>query len=208
MLKKYHRKILEDTLRERFSPHALEVIIEANLGQDNLAGLVGHPEYHFDDNAFEAGNAYIESQRGIIRRVLREGGAPEEAWRAFGRLTHAAQDFYAHSNYVRLWTARLTPQQSIAGMREIDPLDEDILADKGLRSGKVYWLEVISFIPALRPLAARMLPSNSHAAMNLDSPARGPLFPAALHAARKRTLHELEHLLAEFSPEEQARFLG
>ncbi len=208
MLKKYHRRILERSVGERFSPRALEVIIEANLGQDNLSGLVGHPEYHFDDSAFEAGNAYLEAQREIIRATVRGEAPIEQAWRAFGRLSHAAQDFYAHSNYVRLWASRLTPGNDAAAMSDIEPLAEDILADEMLHSGKVYWMEVISFIPALRPLAARILPPDSHAVMNLDNPSRGPLFPAAMAAARKRTVYELERLLAGFTPAEQARFLG
>ncbi len=208
MLKEYHRSILEHSVGEHFSPRALEVIVEANLGQDNLAGLVGHPEYHFDDSAFEASNAYLEAQREIIRETVRGEAPIERAWGAFGRLSHAAQDFYAHSNYVRLWASRLTPCNGTAAMGDIEPLDEDILADEMLHSGKVYWMEVISFIPALRPLAARILPPDSHAAMNLDNPSRGPLFPAAIAAARKRTVYELERLLAEFTPAEQARFLG
>ncbi len=208
MLKEYHRQILERAVGERFSPSALKVVVRANLRQDNLPGQVGHPEYHFDNSAFEAGNAYLEAQRDIIRDTVRRKKDIRRAWRAFGRLTHAAQDFYAHSNYVRLWAARLTPQEGISAMRDINPLDEAILTDQMLHSGKVYWQEVISFIPALRPLASRILPPDSHAAMNLDEPGRGPLFVAAMAAARKRTVYELERLLAEFSPEEQARFLG
>ncbi len=203
MDKLYHRKILKKAVGMRFAPRALDIVTEANLGQDSLSGLVGHPEYHFDDSAFEAGYAYMQAQREQIWRILRTGGPVEAAWRAFGRLTHAAQDFYAHSNYVALWTARLTPDAP----PDIDPLDEAVLASEALCSGKIYWLEVISLLPALRPLAKRLLPADSHAAMNMDNPAAHPLFFTAMSAARKRTIHELDLILAQCTPEEQARFL-
>ena len=207
MDKVYHQKILTHALQTRFSPRALEIIIAANLRQDSLSGLIGHPEYHFDDSAFAEGQAYIEEQRDIIFDCLHTGKPIEEAWRALGRLTHAAQDFYAHSNYVQLWAAALQPDDGRATMSNITPLAEDILDDERLHSGKVYWLEVISFIPALRPLARRLLPKDSHAAMNLDTPLSGPLFPAAMAAARKRTLHEVDVILAEITEEEKVRFL-
>ncbi len=203
MDKIYHRKLLERAIGERVSPRALEVIIAANLGQDALSGLIGHPEYHFDDNAFEAGHAYIQEQRALVLQVVRDDRPIEDAWRAFGRLTHAAQDFYAHSNYVTLWTSRLTPDMP----PEIAPLDESLLSSPDLCSGKVYWLEVFSFIPALRPLVKRLLPADSHAAMNMDNPAAHPLFPTAMAAARKRTVYELERILSELSPAEQTYFL-
>ncbi|GAB4531105.1 MAG: hypothetical protein Fur0018_18810 [Anaerolineales bacterium] len=208
MDKIYHRQILQHALEARFTPQALEIIIAANLHQDSLSGLVGHPEYHFDDSAFEAGNTYIQKQRAIVVQTLRNHAPIEQAWRAFGRLTHAVQDFYAHSNYVHLWTAALRPDDGRETMSEIEPLEEDLLNDERLRSGRVYWLEVISFIPALRPLAKRLLPADSHAAMNLDTPASDPGFPAAMAAARKRTIYELERILQDLTPEEQARFLG
>ena len=31
---------------------ALRTIFEANIGQDRLAGILWHPEYHFDGNHF------------------------------------------------------------------------------------------------------------------------------------------------------------
>ena len=102
MLKPYHIEICRRALDSTFSPEALNIIIAANLAQDGLRGLVGHPEYHFDDNAFEAGCAYMESQRQIILDAINMSSEIKIAWEAFGKLTHAAQDFYAHSNYVSL----------------------------------------------------------------------------------------------------------
>ena len=103
MIKPYHIEICELALGSFFSPRALKVIITANLAQDGLCGQIGHPEYHFDNNAFEAGNAYLESQRQIVCEVISNQSETILAWKAFGRMTHAVQDFYAHSNYIFLW---------------------------------------------------------------------------------------------------------
>ena len=103
MLKTYHRRITTQALSEFFAPQALEIVISANLGQDHwLRGQIGHPEYHFDQNAFLRGQNYMEQNRALILPALQAGDA-RSAQQAFGRLTHAAQDFYAHSNYVTRW---------------------------------------------------------------------------------------------------------
>ncbi|MCK7481641.1 MAG: hypothetical protein M0C28_34065 [Candidatus Moduliflexus flocculans] len=92
------------SLGGRFSPRAMSVIIQANVGQDRLAGQVGHDEFHFDNNAFEKTYAYIEEQRALVVSSLKSGDA-NSAWQAFGRFLHSAQDFYAHSNYITLWVS-------------------------------------------------------------------------------------------------------
>ncbi len=102
MLKTYHRIITMQALSTYFSPLALDRVITANLGQDHwLRGQIGHPEYHFDQNAFLESWDYIEHNRAIVRPALEAGNALV-AQQALGRLTHTAQDFYAHSNYVTL----------------------------------------------------------------------------------------------------------
>jgi hypothetical protein len=83
--------------------------VQANLDQDRLSGLVGHDEFHFDNNAFEKSYAYIEEQRAIVVSSLMPGDA-NTAWEAFGRFLHSAQDFYAHSNYITLWLDRFNGQ--------------------------------------------------------------------------------------------------
>ena len=109
MLTQYHIEIMLASLGGRFSPRALSAIIQANLHQDRIAGQVGHDEFHFDNNAFEKSYAYMEEQRALTLSSLQKGDAPS-AWAAFGRMTHTAQDFYAHSNYVTLWVARFDGQ--------------------------------------------------------------------------------------------------
>ena len=170
-----------------------------------LRNQFGHPEYHFDDNAFKAGNDYIAAQRRIVLDILQSGGEPNLAWQAFGRLTHAAQDFYAHSNYIRLW-AEAGPAGELPEPARVGALDPEILQHPGLQSGKVYLWDWLAFVPGLYSLACRLLPEDSHTHMNLDHPGRGPLFPYALAAAVQRTQYEFEQLAAQMPEEMQVCF--
>jgi len=201
MLTIYHRAITTQALGEYFSPPALEAVISANLGQDHwLRGQIGHPEYHFDQNAFAESWAYLERNRAFIRPAL-EAGDALAAQQALGRLTHAAQDFYAHSNYITLWLSR-TLQGKWPLPEELDPFDGDLLKGPDLRSGKVYLpLELLAWIPGLSRLIVPLLPRDSHAWMNLDMPARGPKFAYAFAAAIRRTRYEYERTTNDFSSE-------
>jgi len=96
----YHIDILKRSIGHRVPSQALEIMIAANLGQDSLIGLT-HLEYHFDANLFEMSQSYVDGQRILAQRWW---GRPA-GWAAFGRLSHTVADFYAHSNYVRLWLA-------------------------------------------------------------------------------------------------------
>lgn len=191
-------------LDELFSPRALETMIAANLNQDRLLGQIGHDEYHFDNNAFDKSYAYIEEQRALTTASLQAGDAPS-AWAAFGRLTHTAQDFYAHSNYIDLWLS-LQPAGEIPTPSQVPALDPDLIKSPMLRSGKVYVLEILTLIPLLRPLIMRILPRDSHAWMNIDSPDHGPGFPYAFQAAVKRTKIEFEKTAQELSGDLLALF--
>jgi hypothetical protein len=190
MLGSFHVEMMHLALHETLSPRALKKMTRANVKQDGLRGQIGHTEYHFDNNAFEKSYAYIEEQRALTISSLMANDAPS-AWTAFGRLAHTVQDFYAHSNYVELWRAR-QPQGAIPAPPEMDPVDPDVLHSPALRSGKIYFLEILTLIMPLRPLVMPFLPRDSHAWMNLDSPERGPGFKYAFHAATKRTNIEFE----------------
>jgi len=193
----YHRQILTRAIGARISSRALEVMITGNLDQDSLPNLLRHPEYHFDDNLFAESLASIED----FRQQAARAGQPRQAWEAFGRLTHIAQDFYAHSNYVALWMAQAP--SSTPPIESIDGLDPTLLKHPRLVSGKVYFFqEALCYIPGLRPFVKKFAPADSHLAMNLDTPDTGPLFPYALEAATQRTLAEFERTLA-FIGEEQ-----
>lgn len=188
----YHRQITSAALHSLVSPRALEAILAANLGQDGWEGLFFHPEFHFDESRFQDGENYLAAQRKLACSALTNGD-PVPAWQAFGRLSHAAQDFYAHSNYVRLFLdthPHSTPTQ-------IDPMIPAILNDPHLHSGHVAWgWELIAyFLPNLAARLGGRIPANTHAGMNLDHPGRGPLFDFALQAAIQRTVYEFQIFL-------------
>jgi hypothetical protein len=208
MQARYHREITVKALSTDFVPAALEAVITANLGQDHLfRGQIGHPEYHFDDNCFSKGQAYMEENRSRIRPAL-EAGDAVPAQQALGRLTHAGQDLYAHSNYISLWLNRL-PTGIWPDPDEIEAFDRDLLQGTELHSGKIYWpLEPLSWLPMLKKTILPRLPRDSHAWMNLDGPEQGPLFPYAVAAAVKRTRYEFELAVQGLPAELLFQFCG
>ena len=206
MLPRYHIELMHLALDDRFNPRALERVIAANLNQDSLLGQIGHNEYHFDNNAFEKSHAYIEEQRVLTVASLMVNDAPS-ARSAFGRLTHTAQDFYAHSTYIDLWLA-LQPDGTRPAPEEVDPLHPDLIHAPALRSGKIYALELLIYIPGLKSLGMSLLPRDAHGWMNLDSPERGPNFPYAFQAARKRTRIEFERTTKNLPGDLVGLFVG
>ena len=214
MLIKYHESITRKALNEHFGPRALQAILAANLKQDNLlTGQVGHNEYHYDNNAIAESNQYIEKQRGLTLSALQNEDRPA-AWAAFGRLTHTAQDFYAHSNYVDLWLSQFPYRDDVNGQTppppaEIAPLMDALIRSPELHSGKLYYpLGVLSFIPFVKRFVIPLLPADSHAHMQLDSPVRGVRFAYAFEAAVKRTQYEFEVIAANLSTGQKALFCG
>ena len=204
MLIPIHEEMTREALGEHFSPRALEIIIAANRKQDALRGQIGHDEFHFDNNAIEKGLRYINEQRGFVLASLLSPGVLS-AWIAFGRLTHTAQDFYSHTNYISLWLDQHpgTPPTP----PEIDPVQKSLLRSPSLHSGKIYLpMDALYFVPFLRKFALKLLPEDSHGKMNLDSPAQGPRFEYARAAAVKRTQHEFDLLKKILPPDLFAKF--
>lgn len=208
MLIEYHESITRRALSEHFSPRALEVILIANIKQDNLlTGQIGHDEYHYDNNAIAESDRYLEEQRVLTITALQNDNL-SAAWAAFGRLIHTAQDFYAHSNYVDLWLARFDGQKPLPPA-EIAPLMDELINSPNLLSGKLYYpLGVLSFIPFVKRFVIPLLPPDSHAHMHLDSSKRGVRFEYAFEAAVKRTILELEITKVQLSSEQQTIFQG
>ena len=136
MFAQYHIEINQAALGELFGPTALAAINQANLRQDSLIGQIGHPEYHFDDgrkagvSALADGLAFVDRQQQLLLTSLQQNNPPE-AWKAFGRLGHAVQDFYAHSNYVALWREHYAQSTG----ETIQPLDAGVLTDARLAFG-------------------------------------------------------------------------
>jgi hypothetical protein len=193
---RYHIEITRQALAGRFDEAALQVIIRANLGQDRLANLLGHPEIHFDDSAFAAGERYITEQRQQSVAALMVRDDRPAALAAFGRLLHGRQDFYAHSNWVQLWS------ENCGGATNCTPDQVEICFDPVVVSQLISgtgsaWHFVAVRVPLLGRLARRyLIPAGSHEVMNLDHPGRGPLFPFAVAAAIKHTQLELDQLLS------------
>ncbi len=206
MLQKYHAQILQRALGGIFSQAALAKITQANVYQDRIIAQLGHDEYHFDNNAFEQSHAYIEEQRALVVSSLHKDDV-HSAWSAFGRLTHTVQDFYAHSNYIDLWLVPHTNGSRPSPSR-VDPVEPAILASEALCSGKIYYpLEVFSFIKVLKPLVLPLLPRDSHAWMNIDSPEQGFKFDYVIQASIKRTVIEFEKTVKKLREDRMMLFL-
>ena len=205
VLKRFHVEILHLALDDVFSSRALEKIVKANLYQDRLGGQIGHDEYHFDNNSFERSYAYIEEQRALTISSLVNNDVLS-AWSAFGRLTHTAQDFYAHSNYIELWLAR-QPDGMSPAPSDVHPMDPNLLHTPALRSGKVYVLEALTMIHPIRSFVMPFLPRDSHAWLNIDSPERGSNFKYVFQAAIKRTKIEFERTTRDLPQDLFAQFV-
>jgi hypothetical protein len=199
--------MIKEALSSRMSPRALEIVTAANIKQDSLRGQFGHDEYHYDNNAIDKGDTYIKEQRGFVLAALLSPGVIS-AWIAFGRLTHTAQDFYAHTNYVTLWLDAHAHNGTPPTPPEIDPVQKDLVESPKLHSGKVYMpMDAMYFIPFLRKFSLSLLPRDSHGWMNLDSPAQGFKFDYARAAAIKRTQYEFEILEKILTPEMFSKFV-
>jgi hypothetical protein len=122
-------------------------------------------------------------------------------------MTHTAQDFYAHSNYITMWVSRYDGQ-TLPPPPDVDPVDPKLLHSPELHSGKVYLpFELLYFFRSTKAFALRWLPRTSHAWMNLDTPEQGFKFHYAMQAAIKKTVLEYERTVAGLSQESIKLFL-
>ncbi|MCJ7551389.1 MAG: hypothetical protein MUQ30_17095, partial [Anaerolineae bacterium] len=193
MESRYHDDLTRAALSDRFSPDALEEIIAANLAQDALQNQLGtKAHFHFDNNKIAESLAYVEELHRQIAGLAAQGSHGSRQRVALGRLCHAVQDFYAHSNYVDLWLSQ--QPQPTPPADTMDGLIPELLNHPDLRTGTFVLLrDIIYYIPIIGALWRRIyVPPGSHEAMNLDSPERGWRFPYALVAALWRTQHEYE----------------
>jgi hypothetical protein len=198
-----HRRITAQALEKLVSPAALKTIVRANLGQDAIRYQFGHDHFHYDNNAFQAADAYLDQmRRAVLDALVRVEALP--AWQAFGRMLHTAQDFYAHSNYITLWRER----HPKAAPDQTHPLLAEALTDSRLCSGRLYYpLEFLSFVPILSGIVLPWIPRDSHAWMNKDDPSR-PDFDFAYAAAVKRTALEFQNIIQALTPAQFALFTG
>ena len=190
MKSQYHLEVTRKALASNFSKDALDTILKANIAQDKIRYQFGHPHFHFDSNTFKEGFAYIEAQENLIIESLAQGNYPQ-ARKALGRITHTWQDFYSHSNYIKLWLN----DHPEAKPEEIDPADLVYINHPNLISGNVFSLDFLALVPGLTKLITPLMPEDSHAKMNLDSPASGKLFAYNYQASLKRTGLEYKRVM-------------
>ena len=209
MKTKYHIEITRKALARYFSEDALLEIIHGNTRQDRIRNQFGHDYIHFDGSAFKAGFEYLEKQKLSVINSIRNKDY-HSARRALGRVTHSWQDYYSHSNYVRLWVSNhvnLPPELIVVD-------DLTIMNHPDLKSGKNYgMIEFLALIPGLSTWIKPRMPKDSHAVMNLDGPETGELFNYAYQAAIKRTSQIFDYFQAEmerqgFSRAQRNAFLG
>jgi len=193
MKSRYHIEITKRALSNQFSQKALYTIIKANVRQDRIQYQIGHDHIHFDNSSFEKGFSYIQVQKDKLIHAI-SLDQHDIARDALGKITHSWQDFYSHSNYVRLWLATTC----ISTPREINHDDVKIMNHPDLKSGKIYGIiEFVAMLPGLSEIITPMMPHDSHAQMNLDSPKSGHMFPFAYWAALKRTKDIYNQLIVE-----------
>ncbi|MEA3326452.1 MAG: hypothetical protein U9R53_03985 [Chloroflexota bacterium] len=193
MKTKYHIEITHTALSSHFSYEALQPIIKANIRQDRIYYQLGHDHYHFDNSSFGQGFSYIKTQEEkLIHAITQE--QHDIARDSFGRITHSWQDFYSHSNYVKLWLGT----SCISSPCKIVHDDEEVMNHPDLKSGRIYGLfDFIAMLPGLSKIIKPLMPIDSHAQMNLDSPNSGPMFAFAYWAALKRTKGFYDELINE-----------
>lgn len=191
MRTEYHIEITTNALQELFSKTALELIIKSNISQDRLRYQIWHDYIHFDGNAFKEGFDYIDEQNRLILENV-QGEQYPSAWEALGRMTHSWQDYYSHSNYIKLWLDRYGQVKP----EEINHQDNVIMNHPDLRSGKNYGLlELMATTKGLSKIFFPLIPPDSHAKMNLDGPDISPLFEYAYWAALKQTQQVAHEIL-------------
>ena len=198
MKTKYHIEITKKALSDQFTEEALENVIQGNIRQDKIKNQFGHDYIHFDGSAFTAGFCYLKQQEQDIIDHLKNDHFTA-ARLAFGRVTHSWQDFFSHSNYVRLWREKAGSPPP----EEIVINDPTIMEHPELKSGKNYGvIEFLALIPPFSKWIEPLMPEDSHARMNLDGPEVGEYFAYAYHAAFKQTVKAFQELMILFQSKE------
>jgi hypothetical protein len=94
--------------------NALNLINKSQERTDSLIPIYGGQytnPYHFDNNKLSESTAKINE--GYKEALKSYDKNPEEIFTYFGRITHALQDFYSHSNWYELSRAGFTGDQRL-----------------------------------------------------------------------------------------------
>lgn len=129
-------------LAEKASEKCSESLVSAQYRQDILRQF--DATAHFDNCAFEQGFAAIDQEFKDIDDILARKKDPAseavEAMGRVGRVLHAVQDFYAHSNWVELADQAGAPFDSeLVAPIWLEEGRKRVRNTKGLVSGYVWW---------------------------------------------------------------------
>jgi len=129
-----HEQITADALKTTpwDDRPSLSIVAIANRGQDRSPNTKKN-EYHFDNCKFKESLDYIIAQRKIVVDNARNN--PLESVRAFGRLLHAVQDFYAHSNWIELKASNVSLPRNPAPAPKVAEVADKIGLWKGFATG-------------------------------------------------------------------------
>lgn len=188
----YHWLITLDALSLYFSEKALGELVLNNIRQDSIKNQLFHNEIHFDNNKISEGNQLISDYRSECIDAITSQNFPS-ARTHFGKLIHTAQDFYAHSNYARLYEKVVLSNKDLRSI-EYDCLSSEINHSKEFKSHTIHFPgDYFCIIPLFARWFGMNLPEDSHTRMNLDSPiSDGPFYLAyALAVNRTRIEHQI-----------------
>ena len=190
----FHQLITIDALTDNFSAAALKEIVNHNIRQDAIKNQLFHDEIHFDNNKFVEGNQLILDLHDCCVDSIKQG-IYADARSAFGKITHTAQDFYAHSNYARLYEV-LIENQTPNNNHNLDCLSPAILKSSFLKSHTVSFpFDYLCIIPLFARWFSKYFPEDSHARMNLDTPQSDGPFDLAYQLAVIRTRIEYQAII-------------
>jgi len=169
-----------------FDAAAAEAVVAGNLRTDDVE--YSTPAAHFDDEAFSAGSERLRAREAAAVAALGDCD-PAAAREELGRVLHAVQDFFAHTN----WVETHAESDPIDLLNMADPA-QDLRCDAkthqgGLTSG--YWPD------DQRPSPRKCI----HAELNKDTPDR-PFH----EAARLRALAESKATVARLERAAASRF--
>jgi RHS repeat-associated protein len=127
-----HERLTAQAVRRLGGNDVIVDVINSGHVEADLSSHQFDAGQHFDTMAFSEGLSLIRKLQREIRRTKFEGNA----LMLLGRMIHAQQDFYAHSDYVEIWTLHPPP---VAVPYQI-PLWDGSLKARGfhLRSGR-FW---------------------------------------------------------------------
>ena len=114
---RFDTKIHTDQIRAYLpllNQKAIDLINESQERTDSLIPIYGDQftnAYHFDNNKLSDSTAKINEGYRKLLQVF--SSKPDEIFLYFGRITHALQDFYSHSNWYELSLEGFTGNQRL-----------------------------------------------------------------------------------------------